>query len=586
MSQIVESIINYIRNKNAAFAVMINGKWGSGKTYFFNDYLKDEIEKADKNVCLIYISLFGIKTIEEIKSQILFNLITNYSNEKVFKKVKSKSDFSLWSLIRSMPNSNNIFNISSLLYSYFKKLINNGKNIVLCFDDFERTEVEIENILGCINHFIEHDSAKVIIISDESKIKDSSYKGIKEKVIGKTFIFDANIDSIVENIICKYEYNENYYKFLGSNKELIKKVYELSCTNNIRSLKIAVNEFELLYNKASEYDFDSTYFKLMLRLYMALMYEIKKGELDLNILRNDKYVYFEKDNEKTEDADDFIRKYFLDPYTFNRCSFRFIINYIFDGYLNEELMETELTNIIKKDMPYYIKLMQIGWYNMEDDDFNQVIDGVLNEIKLGEVQLISFYSVCVILLELKSKGLISLDIDYIIMEGLNKIEDNINILEPNIKNNLLNHMNVYNLNIEPENQERLSLIHTKVIEINKKIIEYHNNENIKTDFIRLSNNQVSIYEFFEKYSQKSIFNIIDINNFLLLVNKLSNTQLNSLFIVLDDRYKSIDNNLVYCELDNLKILMDSLELKQNKNVRNYHLENIKTMINNILYKNK
>ena len=35
MEDLVESILDYIRADYTDYAVMINGEWGSGKTYFF-----------------------------------------------------------------------------------------------------------------------------------------------------------------------------------------------------------------------------------------------------------------------------------------------------------------------------------------------------------------------------------------------------------------------------------------------------------------------------------------------------------------------------------------------------------------------
>ena len=36
MDDLVESILDYIRADYTDYAIMINGEWGSGKTYFWN----------------------------------------------------------------------------------------------------------------------------------------------------------------------------------------------------------------------------------------------------------------------------------------------------------------------------------------------------------------------------------------------------------------------------------------------------------------------------------------------------------------------------------------------------------------------
>ena len=49
--------------------VLINGIWGVGKTFYINRYLKDKKS--------IYVSLFGLKNMEELKSNLYFSLICN-----------------------------------------------------------------------------------------------------------------------------------------------------------------------------------------------------------------------------------------------------------------------------------------------------------------------------------------------------------------------------------------------------------------------------------------------------------------------------------------------------------------------------
>jgi DNA replication protein DnaC len=45
------------------FAVMLNGRWGSGKTHFINSILSDLVPpgKDPKNYKPLYVSLYGVK---------------------------------------------------------------------------------------------------------------------------------------------------------------------------------------------------------------------------------------------------------------------------------------------------------------------------------------------------------------------------------------------------------------------------------------------------------------------------------------------------------------------------------------------
>ena len=48
MDELVESILDYIRKPYTDHAIMINGEWGSGKTYFWNNKVKNKIESLRK----------------------------------------------------------------------------------------------------------------------------------------------------------------------------------------------------------------------------------------------------------------------------------------------------------------------------------------------------------------------------------------------------------------------------------------------------------------------------------------------------------------------------------------------------------
>ena len=43
-------------------------------------------------------------------------------------------------------------------------------NKILCFDDLERANVDVIDILGYINNFVEHDHIKTIIICNEIEL--------------------------------------------------------------------------------------------------------------------------------------------------------------------------------------------------------------------------------------------------------------------------------------------------------------------------------------------------------------------------------------------------------------------------------
>ena len=88
MDELVESILDYIRKPYTDHAIMINGEWGSGKTYFWNNKVKNKIESIDingKRYKTIYMSLYGISNLDDISKKIFIEM--NPALNKSVKKI-------------------------------------------------------------------------------------------------------------------------------------------------------------------------------------------------------------------------------------------------------------------------------------------------------------------------------------------------------------------------------------------------------------------------------------------------------------------------------------------------------------------
>ena len=91
MEELIECICDYVKKPYTDYAVMINGEWGSGKTYFWNNKLRSRLESLKvngKNYKTIYMSLYGINSLEEISKKIFIE--TNPMINKTLKKFNIK----------------------------------------------------------------------------------------------------------------------------------------------------------------------------------------------------------------------------------------------------------------------------------------------------------------------------------------------------------------------------------------------------------------------------------------------------------------------------------------------------------------
>lgn len=217
--EITEILIEYIKEKRYTNAILIDGDWGTGKTFFIKKILLKELKKnvGKKDRCL-YVSLYGIEDVVQISSkiyaEILVNSVTNFFEDKIKKTfiytgiklaTKLSSTFESWKGIR-LPSLKDIINI---------------KNCIIIFDDIERANMDINKILGYVNDLVEHNEVKAILVANEKEIvENEKYIKIKEKLIGKTIKYAPKLSIVYKNILeCYIKNNIQLMEYLNKEEQ-------------------------------------------------------------------------------------------------------------------------------------------------------------------------------------------------------------------------------------------------------------------------------------------------------------------------------------------------------------------------------
>ncbi len=157
---------------------MANGE--AGKTYFWNHKIKPKIEamqvngkKTDAN---IYVFIWNIKPRRD-KQKKIFIETTQLMDKNLKKIYGSKWCRKYTRICKNRTRYGKLFGVTQngdrLDYAQFFST----DDKVLCFDDLERANVDVIDILGYINNFVEHDHIKTIIICNEklsTKLKNSN----------------------------------------------------------------------------------------------------------------------------------------------------------------------------------------------------------------------------------------------------------------------------------------------------------------------------------------------------------------------------------------------------------------------------
>lgn len=451
MEDLVESILDYIRADYTDYAIMINGEWGSGKTYFWNHKIKPKIESMQvngKRLTAIYMSLYGISNLEEISKKIFIE--TTQLMDKNLKKYMNGNG------VGSIPE----YAKTGLDMANFFGVTQNGDKIdyanffatddkVLCFDDLERANVDVIDILGYINNFVEHDHIKTIIICNEKELstklknnnlemktfiatylldkenklniktdkpmverirdtieyvfdKANDYERIKEKLIGETFEYAPEFNYIINGLLMRYESSPDLIRFLRENTNLIVSTFNKSGTRNLRILKHALNNFKKIFDVVTKSypNTNQRVLQTMLIFTIAISFEIKAGKITkdkfVNINNNEEYKSVLVSSRVFMDNRQFYIKEFDNNYYYNFKAeyrfFKFIEKYvrtrIFDMKVFKENMEVIRETVDTSQLPGYKRLLTEEYWKIPDDQFKSVIEETLNDVKNGNIELI------------------------------------------------------------------------------------------------------------------------------------------------------------------------------------------------------
>ena len=451
MEDLVESILDYIRAEYTDYAIMINGEWGSGKTYFWNHKIKPKIEAMQvngKRLTPIYMSLYGISNLEEISKKIFIET-TQLMNKNLKKFMNSNRSGSIPEYAKTGLDMANFFGVTQNgdRVDYAQFFSTDDK--VLCFDDLERANVDVIDILGYINNFVEHDNIKNIIICNEkelsTKLKNSNlemktfiatylldkenklniktdkpmverirdtieyvfdkandYERIKEKLVGETFEYAPEFNYIINGLLMRYENDADLIRFLRENTNLITSTFNKSGTRNLRILKHALNNFKKIFDAVTK-SYPNTNHRVlqtMLIFTIAISFEIKSGKITkdkfVNINSNEEYKSVLVSSRVFMDNRQFYIKEFDNNYYYNFKAeyrfFKFIEKYvrtrIFDMKIFKENMEVIRDTVDTKQLPGYKRLLTEEYWKIPDDQFDTVIDETVDYVKNGKIEII------------------------------------------------------------------------------------------------------------------------------------------------------------------------------------------------------
>ncbi|MEA5427321.1 P-loop NTPase fold protein [Arcicella lustrica] len=419
--------------KPPKYAVLLRGNWGSGKSWFIHEYIKSKAENS-----FLYVSLYGVTSYTEIE-EILFEQIHPFLASKGMKiaskvlkgliKTTIKVDFDGdkkddGSISSGIPD----INIPDYIKNIDKK--------TLIFDDLERCSIEIYNILGYINQFVENNELKVIIIANEEEIikhdkhKDDAkaYLKIKEKLIGRSFDIVSDFDSALSFFIEQLP-NSDAKILLEDKTPLIKDIFITANYNNLRHLRLAILDFERFYGflpKIPSKKVDLV--NKIISLFFSLSFEIKKGDLiEENIKEVFRPFFLSKEQQSEEEKriDAIRNKYkplfdrFATPIEYNLW-----IDFFKNGTTDKNHLKESIYNsyyFTEENSPDWMRLWR--YVEMSDVDFEETFKRMYE--KFEHFQIVDQYElihVTGLFINFSSMKLIAYDVQTILEIAKHNVE--------------------------------------------------------------------------------------------------------------------------------------------------------------------
>lgn len=308
MKELDRIIEDYLKAKNTDYAIMINGDWGSGKSYYIKHDFQEVVTsvkcdvpetirektraKITKGTTFVgnlflgkdkqktpeyfedryfpfYVSLYGVSSVADFEGR-----VTEGVHDWVSKGLNMANTF-----------SEGKFNVKLPLGS--KAYIQH--NAVLVFDDLERIcadKISPIEVLGLINSYAEHQNKKVIIVCNEAEFaktaeggeSDPEFLRYKEKTIRFAYTYLPDIPAVYDTFA--NEHHDTYGDYLKREKDFILALFAKGGKSNLRTLKFFVDIYKKIFEIADanlQGDYNNEVMQKQLITTLIYVMEYKQG---------------------------------------------------------------------------------------------------------------------------------------------------------------------------------------------------------------------------------------------------------------------------------------------------------------------
>lgn len=168
--------------------VALSGKWGTGKSHLWRQV--KEASKDEKIQGALYVSLFGLSSIEQVKLKIVQSAIPTADQHPTWWDNAKKGWAAASKVLESIHKGFSALNEIALL-----AVPSILQDRVIVIDDIERMhqKLGVDEVLGFVDEFTQQHGARVILILNSDELSDPDlWNTFREKVIDQEIRLDTS----------------------------------------------------------------------------------------------------------------------------------------------------------------------------------------------------------------------------------------------------------------------------------------------------------------------------------------------------------------------------------------------------------
>lgn len=290
IEDIKKAVVDYVSDDRKTQAVLLDGEWGCGKTFFIKEHLIPALQNIGHSE-IYKISLYGISTVDMIQEMLYAQWLEKFVKKragKIGRVVNNGIGIFGKSAIHALESKIGVRGIAKDLAKPLIGAIDKNTHNIIIFDDLERCRVDIIQLMGFLNNLSENNGFKLILVANEKEVnridnlsekalkylvalkhnentdyfknnandaekkhmsvskliaatteifgEESLYERTREKLIGLTIPYSVSISEAFEAVLKKYIRDEDLQERVLANQDRIIKILDENEHRNLRTL--------------------------------------------------------------------------------------------------------------------------------------------------------------------------------------------------------------------------------------------------------------------------------------------------------------------------------------------------------------